>query len=303
MRPFEYQAPTSVGEAVAILGERGKKARLLAGGTDLLVQLRHGQFEVDLLVDVKRIPELSRIAFDPTAGLTVGAAVTCARLCEHPSVREAYPALVDAASIIGGAAIQGRATLGGNLCNAAPSGDSIPAMMVLGATCVVAGPGRFREVPVEAFCTGPAETVLGSDELLVSIRFPAPTPNSGARYVRFTPRREMDIAVAGAGAWVVLSGDQARITDARVALAAVAPTPLQVAAAGAALAGKPAAEAAFAEAARLAQEAVLPITDVRGTEAQRRHLAGVLVKRALRGAVQRAKGAYRAAGEGGTSYG
>jgi carbon-monoxide dehydrogenase medium subunit len=264
--------------------------------------LRRGQFEVDLLVDVKRIPELSRIAFDPTAGLTVGAAVTCARLCEHPSVREAYPALVDAASIIGGAAIQGRATLGGNLCNAAPSGDSIPAMMVLGAACMVLGPGGLREVPVEAFCTGPAKTVLDSDELLVSIHFPAPVPNSGARYVRFTPRREMDIAVAGAGAWVVLSDDQVKITDARVALAAVAPVPLEVPTASAALVGKPAAEAAFAEAARLAQEAALPVTDVRGTEAQRRHLAGVLVKRALRGAVRRAREAHRAASEGETSY-
>jgi CO/xanthine dehydrogenase FAD-binding subunit len=290
MRPFAYQAPTSVSEAVALLADRGERARPLAGGTDLLVQLRHGLREVDLLVDLKRIPDLDRITFDPAEGLTVGATVTCARLCEHPDVRKAYPGLVDAASIIGGTAIQGRATLGGNVCNAAPSGDSIPAMIILGASCTIARPRGIRGVPAEGFCTGPGQTVLGSDEILVSVHFPAPAPNSGARYLRFIPRREMDIAVAGAGAWIVLSEDHARITDARIALAAVASTPLPVSAAGRALIGKAPTEESFAEAARLAQEAARPITDVRGTAAQRRHLVGVLVKRTLRGALRRAEG-------------
>jgi carbon-monoxide dehydrogenase medium subunit len=255
-----------------------------------LVQLRRGLLEVDLLVDVKRIPELARISFDPAEGLTVGAAVCCAELCAHPDVQRAYPALIDAASIIGGTAIQGRATIGGNLCNAAPSGDAIPAMIVLGATCTVAGPGGARSVPVVEFCTGPGETILGEGEMLVSIHFPAPVANAGACYVRFTPRREMDIAVAGAGAWVALSDDRARIADARVALAAVAPTPLLVEGAGAALADKAPVEEAFAEAAELARQAALPISEVRGSAPQRRHLVGVLVKRALRGAVDRAKG-------------
>jgi CO/xanthine dehydrogenase FAD-binding subunit len=292
MKPFEYRAPTSIGEAVALLADKGKKARPLAGGTDLLVQLRRDLLKPDLLVDVKRIPELNRITFDPVEGLTVGAAVSCASLCEHPEVQKVYPGLADAASIIGGTAIQGRATLGGNLCNAAPSGDSIPAMIVLGAVCTIAGSRGSRAVPADAFCTGPGKTVLGEDEMLVSIHFPVPTPNSGACYVRFTPRREMDIAVAGAGAWVVLSDAHTTITDARIALAAVAPTPLLVEAAGIALAGQAPTEEAFAEAAKLAQEAARPITDVRGTEAQRRHLVGVLVKRALRGAVSRAKGGW-----------
>jgi carbon-monoxide dehydrogenase medium subunit len=310
MKPFEYRAPTSIGEAVALLADKGKKARPLAGGTDLLVQLRRDLLKLDLLVDVKRIPELNRITFDPVEGtcpepfvpgpkdqgpaegLTVGAAVSCAGLCEHPDVQKVYPGLVDTASIIGGTAIQGRATLGGNLCNAAPSGDSIPAMIVLGAVCTIAGSHGSRTVPVDAFCTGPGKTVLGEDEMLVSIHFPAPTPNSGARYGRFTPRREMDIAVAGVGAWVVLSDDHTTITAARLALAAVAPTPLLVEAAGTALAGQSPTEEAFTQAAKLAQEAARPITDVRGTEAQRRHLVGVLVKRALRGAVSRAKGEW-----------
>jgi CO/xanthine dehydrogenase FAD-binding subunit len=290
MRPFEYQAPTSVGEAVALLAERREKARPLAGGTDLLVQLRRSLFDLDLIVDVKRIPELAQISFDPSEGLTVGAAVSCARLGEHFDVQKAYPALVDAASLIGGPAIRGRATLGGNLCNAAPSGDTIPAMIVLGATCTLAGLQGTRTVPVEAFCVAPGQTVLAEDEILVSIHFPAPRPHSGARYVRFIPRGEMDIAVAGAGAWVVLSEDHTRIADARIALAAVAPTSLLVEAAGRSLVGKPPSEGAFVEAAQIAQDAARPISDVRGTAAQRRHLIGVLVVRALRGAVRRVKG-------------
>lgn len=290
MKPFEYQAPTSIAETIALLADKDRNARPLAGGTDLLIQLRRGLLETGLLVDVKRIPELDQITFDPAAGLTVGAAVTCARLCEHPDARRLYPGLIDAASIIGGAAIQGRATLGGNLCNAAPSADAIPAMIVLNATCTVVGPEGTRIVSADAFCAAPGKTVLGGDELLVSIRFPAPTLNSGACYRRFTPRREMDIAVAGAGVWVALSDDHTSITDTRISLAAVAPTPLLVEPAGAALVGQAPTEAAFTQAAELARQAASPIDDVRGTQAQRRHLAGVLVKRALRGAVSRARG-------------
>jgi carbon-monoxide dehydrogenase medium subunit len=288
MRPFAYRAPTTVAEAVALLDGEDGRARPLAGGTDLLVQLRRRQLEVDLVVDVKRIPELNVLVLDPVSGLTVGAAVTCARLCEHPGLREAYPGLVDAVSTIGGAAIQERATLGGNLCNATPSGDSIPALIVLGATCTVAGPGPRRAVPAEAFCTAPGMSVLGRGEVLVSIHLPAPTPNSGASYLRFTPRGEMDLAVAGAGAWIRLSEDRSRIVDARVALSAVAPTPLLVQASGEALIDQSPTEATFVQAAMHAQEAARPISDVRGTGAQRRHLVGVLVKRALRVALDRA---------------
>jgi carbon-monoxide dehydrogenase medium subunit len=260
----------------------------MAGGTDLLVQLRHRSAELDTVVDLKRIPELAWVSFQPDTGLTVGAAVSCARLCEHPDVQAHYPALIDAASIIGGPAIRERATIGGNLCNAAPSGDTIPAMIVLGASCFVASTRGMRTVPVAAFCTAPGQTVLLPDEILVSIQFPIPQTRSGAHYLRFIPRGEMDIAVAGAGAWVRLSKDHARIAEARIALAAVAPTPLLAADAAAALVDKAPDEAAFAEAARLAQKAASPITDARGTAAQRRHLVGVLTTRTLRGAVRRA---------------
>jgi CO/xanthine dehydrogenase FAD-binding subunit len=288
MRPFAYAAPASVDEAVALLADGGARARPLAGGTDILVQLRQGRFDLDLLVDVKRIPELRQVMYDAGTGLRVGAAVTCAELTDHPQVREHYPGLVDATSIIGGIAIQGRATLGGNLCNAAPSGDAISAMVVLGAHAVVAGPEGQRQVPVASFCTAPGKTVLGLGEVVVALTFPVPQPHSGAAYLRFIPRGEMDIAVAGAGAWIRLTEDHSSIADARIALAAVAPTPLLVTKACVTLIDAQPTEAVFAEAAALAMDAARPIEDTRGTIAQRRHLVGELVKRALRKAMARA---------------
>jgi carbon-monoxide dehydrogenase medium subunit len=290
MKPFTYESPTSIQEATSFLADEGRAAFPLAGGTDLLVQLRTGLREAKVIVDLKRIPELQTISCDRDAGLSIGAAVSCARLCEHIGVRGIYPGLVDAASIIGGTAIRGRATLGGNLCNAAPSADTIPALMVLGATCHVEGPSGCRKVPVESFCTGPGQTVLAEGEILTAIDIPAPVTRSGGCYLRFIPRGEMDIAVAGAAAWIALNEDLSRIVDSRIALAAVAPTPLLVKEAGAALVGKRPDEVAFGEAARLAKEAARPITDVRGTAPQRRHLVGVLVRRALEGAARRARG-------------
>jgi len=291
MKPFGYAAPASVDEAVTLLSGRGGSARPFAGGTDLLVQLRLGRRELDLLVDVKKIPELAKIRYVAAHGLTIGAGVSCAVLCEHPEALTHYPGLVDAAGWIGGKAIQGRATLGGNLCNAAPSADSIPALIVLDAVVEIAGPAGRRTVPVRSFCTAPGQTILGPGELVISLYLPAPQPLTGASYLRFIPRGEMDIAVAGAGAWVKLSEDRSRIIDARIALSAVAPTPLYVEEAGASLVGKAPTEAVHAEAAMLAQAAAKPIDDVRGTAAQRRHLVGVLTKRALRGAVERAMAA------------
>ncbi len=302
MKSFDYQAPTSIRAAVALLVEKGDGARPLAGGTDLLVQMRLGLCEVDTVVDMKRIPELRRLDYDAHAGLTLGAAVTCAELGEYPAVRANYPGLWDGVGIIGGSAIQGRATVGGNLCNAAPSGDSIPALIVLGAMATIEGSLGMYAVPVAKFCLGPRRTVLQRGDLLASVRVPPPQPHSGSCYVRFTPRAEMDIAVAGAGAWVRLNEYGTGIEEARIALSAVAPTPLLVDAAGAVLAGRKikteeAAEAAIAEAARLAREAARPIEDVRGGVAQRQHLVQVLVKRALRGAIQRASVRARTAGE------
>ena len=290
MRPFAYEVPSSVEEAVSLLDRFGENARPLAGGTDLVVQMRHGRRSLDRVLDIKRIPELRCMAYDGEAGLTIGAAMTCAEIGENPDVRTRYPGLLDGVSIIGGTAIQGRATIGGNLCNASPSGDAIPPLIVLRATCNIAGPDGKRSLPVEDFCIAPGQTALQKGELLVSLHLPPPAPHAGARYLRFTPRGEMDIAVAGVGAWVALNDDHSRIEAARIALGAVAPTPLLVQSADAVLVGQSPTKETLSEAAHMAQEVASPIDDVRGGTAQRRHLVGVLVKRALRGAIERAKG-------------
>ncbi len=290
MKDFEYLSPTSISEAVALLAEKGDRARVLAGGTDLIVQLRGGRFELDRVVDSKEVPELNRIDFDPAQGLVIGAAVPCYRIYENDTVNDRYPGLIDAAEIIGGIQIQGRASLGGNLCNASPSGDTIPVLIVLEATALIAGPNGAREVPAEQFCTAPGRNVLGSGELLVSLRFPPSDPRSGSRYLRFIPRNEMDIAIVGAGASVTLSEDLSTFVKARVALGAVAPTPLYVPEAGAALVGRPVNDDSIALAAQAAREAARPIDDMRGTTEQRKHLCEVLTARAIRDAVARAKG-------------
>lgn len=287
MKWIDYQSPTSVREAVSLLNEAGERARPLAGGTDLLVQLRVGAYDLDSVVDVKDIPELNELTYDPDNGLTIGAATECYRIYGNSSVRSVYPGIVDAASIIGGTQIQGRASLGGNLCNAAPSADSVPAMIAYNGVARIAGPNGNREVPLEDFCVGVRRTVLERGEMLVSLRFPTPDANSGANYIRFIPRNEMDIAVAGAGVSVTL--DNGDISAARVTLASVAPTPLFVADAAEAIVGKPANEETASLAGRIAREAAKPITDMRGTIEYRKRLCEVLTRRALMTAIERAK--------------
>lgn len=287
MKWFDYEGPKTVEAAVSLLATSGKSVRALAGGTDLIVQLRGGRREAELVVDIKGIPELNQLTYDAAAGLTLGAAVPCYRIYQHAEVKRAYAGLVDAASLIGGTQIQGRASIGGNLANAAPSADSIPVLIALGATCVIAGPNGARTVAVETFAIAPGKTQLQPGELLVCLRLPAPAAHSGSRYMRFIPRNEMDIAVAGAGVNVVLDGDTFR--SARIALASVAPTPLFIPEAGAALAGKPVNDASIAAAAAIAMEAAKPISDMRGTAEYRRHLCGVLVKRTLQDAIRRAR--------------
>ena len=288
MKWTDYERPESVEEAVRLLAAGGGSARAMAGGTDLLPKARGGVFETTLIVDVKAIPELNALTYDPGRGLTLGAAVPCYKIYANAEVSAAYPGLMDAAELIGGIQIQGRASIGGNLCNAVPSADSIPVLIALGATANIEGPDGSRQVAVEDFCTGPSQNVLKTGELLVSISIPAPSPNSGARYLRFIPRNEMDIAVAGVGASVEL--DNGNIKSARLALAAVGPTPLFVKEVGDALAGKPANDETIATAGQIAKDAARPITDMRGTIEYRKHLCDVLTRRALSTAVSRAKG-------------
>jgi carbon-monoxide dehydrogenase medium subunit len=282
--------PKTIDEAVQMMASKGDRARMMAGGTDIIVQLRGGRRSLDLVVDAKGIPELNEISYDPQKGLTLGAAVPCYRIYQNESVAKAYPGLIDCASMIGGIQIQGRATIGGNLCNAAPSGDSIPAIIALGGVAHITGPKGAREVAAEDFCTGPGRNVLETGEILVSITLPAPQAHSGASYIRFIPRNEMDIAVAGVGSSVVLDASGQNFVSARISLASVAPTPVFSKAAGDSLAGKPVSEAAIQEASEKAQADAKPIDDMRGTIRQRVHLVGVLTRRTLNSAVERARG-------------
>jgi xanthine dehydrogenase FAD-binding subunit len=289
LKDFTYSAPTSLREATDLLAKANGKAKLLAGGTDILVQLREGLRDADLVIDVKKIPELMELSCSPAKGLRLGASVPCYRIYEDSQVAAAYPALVDAAKIIGGWQIQSRASVGGNLCNSSPAADTIPALIAHGVTCLIAGPKGQREVKVEQFCTGPGKNVLQPGELLVTLVFPPPAANSGSAYERFIPRNEMDIAVVGAGSWVQLLADGQTIQAARIGLGAVAATPKFAAEASSWLSGKPATEDIFARAGELARKVASPITDMRGTAEYRMHLVGVLVKRTLLRAADRAR--------------
>ncbi len=289
MRAIDYVAPTSLSEAVSVLSANGDRARPLAGGTDIIVQLRGGRRELDVLVDAKTIPELNQIEMTDS-GLRLGAAVPCYQIYQNQQVAAAYPGLIDAAGLIGSIQIQGRASIGGNLCNAAPSGDSIPPVITLGGEAHINGPNGWRAVAAEDFCTGPGRSVLEPGEILVGIQIPAPVANSGTAYLRFIPRNEMDIAVAGVSSSVVLDASGQTIQSARIALASVGPTPILATAAGDSLAGKAVSDDAIAEAGRLASEAASPITDMRGTIRQRHHLVDVLTRRTLNIAIRRARG-------------
>jgi len=289
MHAFEYAAPKTLNEAVSLLQHTGARGRILSGGTDLIAQVREDRREIDLMIDVKHIPELLELTYDPARGLTLGAAVPCQRMYENSSVARAYPGLIDAAELIGGIQIQNRASFGGNLCNSSPAADSIPAMMVHYGTCRIAGPEGTREIPVEAFCVGPGRNVLKPSELLVSFHFPPSPDRFGASYLRFIPRNEMDIAVVGCGASVQLSAEGRTYARARLALGAVAPTPVLAEAAAAALIGKEPSDDTINRAALEAQAAARPITDMRGPAEYRRHLVGVFTRRALRKATERAR--------------
>ena len=290
MHAIDYVAPKSIQEAVELMASKGDQARAMAGGTDLLVQLRGGRRTSEVVVDIKDISELNQLTYDSQKGLTIGAAVPCYKIYQDDQIAGLYPGLVDSASLIGSIQIQGRASIGGNLCNSAPSADGIPALIALGAVANVAGPNGNREIPVEEFCTGPGQNVLGSGEILVSVSIAAPQDNSGAAYLRFIPRNEMDIAVAGVGASVLLDSSGQNFVSARIALASVAPTPVFSKAAGDSLAGKPVSDDSIHEAAEKAMGDAKPITDMRGTIKQRTHLIGVLTRRTLDNAIKRARG-------------
>lgn len=278
MQEFVYERPETIDDAVAAMA--AGDARALAGGTDLIPQLREGRRQAGRIVDLKRIPELTAIAVLPDGGISIGAAATVSAVARHAGVAAAYPAVAQSAQLIGGVQIQNRASLGGNICNAAPSADAVPALVCHEARAQIAGRNGRREVAVETLFQGPGRTKLEPGEVLVSILLPPPPPRAAAKYLRFTPRREMDIAVAGAGVWISLDGDGA-IAAARIVLASVAPTPIRAPSAEKGLIGERPTRALLEEASRLAAADTRPISDTRGSADYRRSLIAVLTVRAL----------------------
>ena len=289
MGEFAYVAPTSVADAIGVLQEHarsGRRAQALAGGTDLLVQLRGADKAPRTIVDVKKIEETNRLDIGSDE-IYIGAAIPSALLNENAELKALLPGLVEAADLIGSSQIQGRATLGGNLCNASPAADTTPAMIANRGVCVIASGGGSREMPVEAFCTGVGVNALAADEFLLGLKFPRPPAYTGDAYLRFIPRTEMDIAVAGCG--VSLTLDAAGVcTAARVGIGAVAPTPLRVDAAAEALLGTRVEDAALAAAGAACTAASSPISDKRGTVQYRRKVVAVLCRRAAAIARERA---------------
>ena len=286
MSQLAYIAPTDSQDAVRALSANG--ARPLGGGTDLLVQLRAGRAKPRAIVDLKRLPGLVGIR-EESGGFVIGAATSGAEIGEHPSLRTAWPGVVEAANLIGSTQVQGRATLAGNLCNASPAADSVPALVAARAVCVILGPQGRRETPVEALPVAPGRTSLQPGEFVLEFRLPPRPPRSADAYLRLIPRTEMDIAVVGAAVSLTLDADGA-VSAAELALGAVAPTVLRVEAGGGALVGSRLDEAALEALATAARAACRPISDKRGTAEYRTKIAGVLARRAALIAYERAGG-------------
>jgi len=287
MTDLRYEAPSTLGAATALLAGATGVTRVLAGGTDVIVQMQLEAIEPELLVDIKKIPELRRIEARPE-GFRIGAAVTCMELIEHEGFAKAWPGVIDGVKLIGSIQVKGRATLGGNLCNASPAADSVPALIAAGARVAIVGLSGAREAPVENIVTGPGTTSLAPGEIVTAFLLPPRPPRSGGAYQRFTPRTEMDIAVVGVGIDLTLD-PRGVCVAARVALGAVAPTALLVKAAADALIGTPVDAAALAKLAQAASAACRPIDDKRGTREYRIKVAGVLARRVAEQAMARAR--------------
>ena len=294
MSGVDYISPGTVAEAISALQAAGGNGRLLAGGTDLLVQMRGGRAKPKVVIDLKGIPGIATIR-DEAGGFIIGAASSGASIGEHEALRKAWPGVVEAANLIGSTQVQGRASLGGNLCNASPAADSVPALIAAGAICVIAGPNGQREAPVETIQSGPGKTTLDKDEVLIAFKLPKRPAQSGDAYLRLIPRTEMDIAVVGAAVSVTLDA-AGKCIAARVGIGAVAPTALLVEAAGAALVGSSFDDAALAKLEAAVAAACKPISDKRGTIEYRTKVAAVLARRAALIARDRAQGSDRAQG-------
>jgi carbon-monoxide dehydrogenase medium subunit len=288
MSDTQYLAAKTIDEAVQAHNQANGSARFLAGGTDLLVQIKSGIKKPNLVIDVKKIVELNNVEEISENEFIVGASVSGANLNRNKKFASLWPGVIEAFRLIGSEQIQGRASLGGNLCNGSPAGDSVPALIAAGCTAIIAGPDGKKELPIEEFHTGPGKTVLKNGEMLVSLKFPKRENNSSDAYLRMTPRTEMDIAVVGCGVNLKLDNDIC--TSVRVSLGAVAPTPLLVKEASDIMVGTNLNSEVLEKVAKICMESCNPINDKRGTIEYRIKVAGVLFKRATLIAIDRIKG-------------
>jgi len=290
VRPFDYYAPQTLDEAVALLHQM-RDVRPVAGGTDIVVQMKEGRTKFpypQMIVSLDRIGELKGIDFSEKDGLRIGAGTTMADIAASPVVRVRYQALAEGAGVVGSWQTMNMGTIGGNVCNAAPSADTAPPLLAFEAEAVIVGPSGRRTMPLGDFFRGPGLTALGSGELLAELRLPVPLAGTGSAYQRHTPRKQMDIAVAGVGIALTIAGG--KIAQARVALGAVAPTPIRAETAEAALEGQTPSGETFARAAEAAAAECSPIADVRGSAEFRRHLVKVMTARMLARAAERGRG-------------
>jgi carbon-monoxide dehydrogenase medium subunit len=288
MNRFEYREARTIDEAVEMLSQ-DDGGRMVAGATDVLIRWRQGAWTPRYVLNIKRIPGLDEVHYNPAEGLRLGALVKIRTLEQHPLIRQHYPALTQAAAAFAGVQIRNLATLGGNVCNASPAGDTLPALLAYGASCHLAGPGGTRVVPLAEFVQGPSQTTLRPAELLVELRLPPPLPRTGALYIKHSPRSTMDIATIGVASVVSLADEVCQ--QVRIVLGAVAPTVIRAPGAEALLTGHTPDAERLQQAAQAAMAAASPIDDIRGTAAHRRAIVRPLVQRTLHYAVQMAQGA------------
>lgn len=285
---FEYLQPPSLQEATAILARHGSQAKVLAGGTDLLALLKERTLKPRFVVNIKRIPGLEGIVHTTGKGTRIGALTTIRTLETSPLLKEIYTALAEAAHLLGSPQVRNLATIGGNLCNAAPSAETAAPLLSLSATARLVGPRGERTIPLESFFKAPGSTVLQKGELLAELILPEPPPGTGSAYLKHCPRGSMDIAVVGVAAMVTLSPGNGKVQECRIGLGAVAPTPIRARGAEELLRGKKPAEKLLQEVAQKAASEASPISDLRSSAEYRRQMVSVLTARALLLALERA---------------
>ncbi len=289
MARFEYLEAHTLRQALSLWQRHGPNARFVAGSTDFLIRWRMGNWNPDSVINIQHIPALNRISFSRRNGLRLGALTTVQTLEEHPAVRQHYPALAAAAASFAGVQVRNLATVGGNICNASPAGDTLPALLAFDAQCRAVGPEGERWVPLDQFFTAPSQTVLAPGELLAELRLPSPSANGGSLYIKHSPRGAMDIATVGVASALSLTGGGKVCGEVRIGLGSVAPTPVRAYTAEDVLRGNEITPELIAAAAKEAQDKVTPISDVRGSATYRKEMVGVLTRRTLERAVEMAR--------------